>query len=119
MFHRHVIEAFAPQAWERSTSSRWYLSDEEYHAAVRRGMQLRSDAFAAALKTAGRKLAALFRGIGAMTPRTVAGADGIRRHADGAIDIELYEALARRARAEAAGQLIEAAGRWLSAAAGR
>jgi hypothetical protein len=119
MFHRHVIEAFAPQAWERSTVSRWYVSDEEYQTAVRHGTRLRSDAFAAALRAGWRKLAALYRGIGATAAGTVTGADGIRRHADGAIDIEHYEALARRARAEAAGEFIDAAGRWLRAATGR
>jgi hypothetical protein len=118
MFHRHEIEIYAPLPLSRTTDERWYVSEEEYQEAVRRGMRLRSEAFAAALRTVGRWLAGLFGTQAASAPAAVA-ADNIRRHADGAIDIEHYEALARRARAEAAGEFIDAAGRWLRAATGR
>ena len=111
MFHHHAIEAFEPKHAYRSTPAYWYVDDDEYQRAVRRGMRLRSEIALRTVKAAGQAIAGVFRA-GAEATGSLEDASGLRRHAGGGIDIEYYEALARRARAEAAADLFDAARAW-------
>lgn len=61
MFHRQTAHAFKPRHAPISASGRWYVSDAEYHEAIRRGMQLRSEVAAIFFNALGRKIAGLFK----------------------------------------------------------
>ncbi len=43
MFHHFEAQTFEPQRVGTSTEPRWYVSDEDYQEAIRRGEQLRSE----------------------------------------------------------------------------
>jgi len=61
MFHRHETPAFKPDYAPYSTGGAWYVSDAEYHEAIRRGMRLRSEAAAKLVKALGRRIGGLFK----------------------------------------------------------
>ncbi len=59
MFHNFDAQVFEPQNNYARSEARWYVSDEEYQEAVRRGMLLRSDIAARTVKALFRRLRGL------------------------------------------------------------
>lgn len=61
MFHRHETHSYQPQYVPLSTGGHWYVTDAQYHEAIRRGMQLRSEIAADLVKGLGRRIGRLFK----------------------------------------------------------
>lgn len=114
MFHRHDVDAFTPDQAHAASEARWYVDDAQYQRAVRRAMRLRSEIALQALRAAGRAIAGLFR-VAASAPQPTDDGPGaaLKRRPGGSLDIEHYEALARRARAEVAADLFASVVAWL------
>ena len=60
MFHRFDAKLFRSEPALQNSSERWYVSDEDYAEAIRRGMYLRSEIAARLAKGLARKITNLF-----------------------------------------------------------
>ena len=120
MFPHTDIAALKPDVANLSTAPRWYVSDEEYRAAVDRAMKLRSEVAFGLAKAAAGKFAGLFRGHGGRADEAglIRDADGIHRLPGGSIDVAYYERLARREQARAMAGAARGIARWLGSAGG-
>lgn len=60
MFHQYDDALFRTEPSLQPVSERWYVGDEDYQEAIRRGMLLRSKMAARLAKALARKIAGLF-----------------------------------------------------------
>jgi hypothetical protein len=60
MFHKYDAKIYRTEPALHNASERWYVGDEDYAEAIRRGMQMRSEMAARIVRGLARKIASLF-----------------------------------------------------------